>query len=226
MRKAVFIERVNRFVAKVLLDGQIIDCHLANTGRIKELLIPGAACGVFPATNPNRKTAWDLVFIQQRGRWVCLRSVFANQCIAEWLDQDRLPAFVGATDIKRECKQGDSRFDFSFTLGGKRTFCEVKAVNLVLDDGLALFPDAPSSRGARHIRELIDLQGDGYGAALALVTMGQDANRFRFNWASDPDLAQAALEAYQSGMPIRVYKALFDPPHFYYQGEIPIEWEV
>lgn len=226
MHKAVFIERVNRFVAKVLLDGEIIDCHLANTGRIKELLIPGAACGVLPASNPNRKTAWDLIWIQQRGRWVCLRSVYANQMVDDWLQAELLPAFVGARKLRREFTQGSSRFDFSFKIGERSILCEVKAVNLVLENGLAMFPDAPSSRGARHIRELIELQKEGYDAALILVTMGQAANRFRFNWESDPELAQAAYDAYDAGMTIRVYRSRFEPPHFYYEGEVPIEWEV
>lgn len=226
MRKGIFLERVNRFVAKVLMDGDVIACHLANTGRIKELLVPGAACLVLPAANPKRKTAWDLVWVEQRGRWVCLRSVYANDMVATWLAQELLPGLQGAKDIRREFGHGSSRFDFAFDLDGRLTFCEVKAVNLVLEDGLALFPDAPSSRGARHIRDLVALHAEGYGAVLILVTMGQKAERFRFNWASDPDLAQAATDAHKAGIPIHVYTSLFTPPTFAYCGQIPIDWEV
>lgn len=227
LQRGRFLYRENRFIAHVALeDGKIVQAHLANTGRMSELLFEGVVCLLVPAANTNRKTAWDLVWIRSRGRWVCLRSVYANHMVETWMRSGCLRAFSEAKNIVREKKIGHSRFDFSFDLQGNPWLVEVKAVNLVLGDKLALFPDAPTSRGKQHIEELLQLSKEGYQTGLILVVMGLDVDRFQFNKKNDPALAAVARQAYEAGMAIHAYTSFFEPPDFYYDGSVPVEWEM
>lgn len=226
MQSGIFLERLNRFIAVVQRDnGDIVEAHLANTGRMKELLIPGTPCWLTPAENKKRKTAWNLQWILQRDRWVCLRAVYANDMMQHWLMNKTLPGFTQLTALKKEVRIGGSRFDFTFQLNDELWVVEVKSVNLVFADGLALFPDAPTSRGSRHIEELIRLQAEGYRTGLFLVVMGQYAERLRFNAHHDARFAARALAGRDSGMAVRAYRSRFDPPQMSYDGEIAVEWE-
>mgnify|MGYP001066557319 CR=1 FL=1 len=157
---ARFLRRVNRFIADIeLSDGQIVQAHLANTGRMQELLRPGVAALVRPAKNPARKTAWDLLAVDYAGSWVCLAAAWANDFMREWLSKGRIAGFYDWKQIEWEKKIGNSRFDFAVTLqSGERWLLEVKSVNYVID-GHALFPDAPTTRGRRHVEELLARAG-------------------------------------------------------------------
>ena len=161
MEPARFVSRPNRFVAYVEQNGRQEICHVKNTGRCKELLLPGAELYVQRSDNPARKTALDLISVKKGEQWVNMDSQAPNKVVAEWLKAGGL----GATDIdvKPECKYENSRFDFYLEYAGRKAFMEVKGVTLE-EDGVARFPDAPTERGVKHMEELMRCVEDGYDA--------------------------------------------------------------
>lgn len=220
---ARFLRRVNRFIADIeLSDGQIVQAHLANTGRMQELLRPGVAALVRPAKNPARKTAWDLLAVDHGGSWVCLAAAWANDFMREWLSKGRIAGFYDWKQIEWEKKIGNSRFDFAVTLeSGERWLLEVKSVNYVID-GHALFPDAPTSRGRRHVEELLALREQGWQVGIFFVTMGQPVIDVGFNAENDPEFARVMQRAIAEGAAVRAFSAEILPPDVYFRGERPI----
>lgn len=220
---ARFLRRVNRFIADIeLSDGQIVQAHLANTGRMQELLRPGVAALVRPAKNPARKTAWDLLAVDYAGSWVCLAAAWANDFMREWLSKGRIAGFYDWKQIEWEKKIGNSRFDFAVTLqSGERWLLEVKSVNYVID-GHALFPDAPTTRGRRHIEELLALREQGWQVGIFFVTMGQPVIDVGFNAENDPEFARVMQRAIAEGAAVRAFSAEILPPDVYFRGERPI----
>ena len=220
---ARFLRRVNRFIADIeLSDGQVVQAHLANTGRMQELLRPGVAALVRPAKNPARKTAWDLIAVDHGGSWVCLAAAWANDFMREWLSKGRIAGFYDWKQIEWEKKIGNSRFDFAVTLqSGERWLLEVKSVNYVID-GHALFPDAPTSRGRRHVEELLALREQGWQVGVFFVTMGQPVVDVGFNAENDPEFARVMQRAIAEGADVRAFSAEILPPDVYFRGERPI----
>lgn len=203
---ARFCQRLNRFVAKVEIDGEVATAHVPTSGRLGELLLPGVLVQVRRARSQNRKTAWDLMLVRTGDVWVSLDSRLPNYLVAQLLREDKLPPFAGAIDIKPEFKFGDSRLDFAFTDGeGQRVLLEVKSVTLV-EEGVALFPDAPTLRGARHLRELARAMEEGYRAAVLFIIQREDAQGFAPNRRTDPDFALALKEAKAAGVEIYAWK--------------------
>ena len=220
---ARFLRRVNRFIADIeLSDGQIVQAHLANTGRMQELLRPGVAALVRPAKNPARKTAWDLLAVDYAGSWVCLAAAWANDFMREWLSKGRIAGFYDWKQIEWEKKIGNSRFDFAVTLqSGERWLLEVKSVNYVID-GHALFPDAPTTRGRRHVEELLALREQGWQVGIFFVTMGQPVIDVGFNAENDPEFVRVMQRAIAEGADVRAFSAEILPPDVYFRGERPI----
>ena len=220
---ARFLRRVNRFIADIeLSDGQIVQAHLANTGRMQELLRPGVAALVRPAKNPARKTTWDLLAVDHGGSWVCLAAAWANDFMREWLSKGRIAGFYDWKQIEWEKKIGNSRFDFAVTLqSGERWLLEVKSVNYVID-GHALFPDAPTTRGRRHVEELLALREEGWNVGVFFVTMGQPVVDVGFNAENDPEFARVMQRAIAEGADVRAFSAEILPPDVYFRGERPI----
>lgn len=220
---ARFLRRVNRFIADIeLSDGQIVQAHLANTGRMQELLRPGVAALVRPAKNPARKTAWDLLAVDYAGSWVCLAAAWANDFMREWLSKGRIAGFYDWKQIEWEKKISNSRFDFAVTLqSGERWLLEVKSVNYVID-GHALFPDAPTTRGRRHVEELLALREQGWQVGIFFVTMGQPVIDVGFNAENDPEFARVMQRAIAEGADVRAFSAEILPPDVYFRGERPI----
>lgn len=220
---ARFLRRVNRFIADIeLSDGQVVQAHLANTGRMQELLRPGVAALVRPAKNPARKTAWDLIAVDHGGSWVCLAAAWANDFMREWLSKGRIAGFYDWKQIEWEKKIGNSRFDFAVTLqSGERWLLEVKSVNFVID-GHALFPDAPTTRGRRHVEELLALREQGWQVGIFFVTMGQPVVDVGFNAENDPEFARVMQRAIAEGAVVRAFSAEILPPDVYFRGERPI----
>ena len=193
-----FISRPNRFIAHVEIDGKDTVCHVKNTGRCKELLVPGAQvwCQHFDST--VRKTAYDLIAVQKGARLINMDSQAPNAAAKEWL----LAGGLGEiSQLRPETKHGDSRFDFSFVKDGKTCFLEVKGVTLE-NDGICAFPDAPTQRGAKHLKELTQAIRDGYGAYVLFVIQMTDVKYLHPN--DNPDLAfgQALREAAAAGVQI------------------------
>lgn len=218
--EAVFVRRRNRFIAEVEIDGRVEATHVANTGRMAELLCGGARALVRPASNPARKTAWDLLAVEKDGRWVCLVARWANDFFAQWLSDKKIPDFEDATFIKQEYKIGGSRFDFMIERPGEKWLIEVKSVNFV-EGGHALFPDAPTERGRRHVEELMALRHEGWNTGVIFVTMGQDVVDVGFNEKNDPAFAKTMQRAQNEGLYIKAFSARITPSVVLFMGERP-----
>ncbi len=197
---AVFIARPNRFIARVELEGKELSVHVKNTGRCRELLIPGCRVFLDKAQNPERKTPYDLVAVEKDGRIINIDSQAPNVVVREWL------LSKGTYDlVKPEYKYGDSRIDFYMEKGDERYLMEVKGCTL-FRDGIGYFPDAPTERGARHLRELAGAIQKGYRTAVAFVIQGEGIDEVRPNMDTDPDFAVAFDEARNAGVKILFLK--------------------
>lgn len=201
VRRGRFLSRPNRFVALAEIDGEACECHVKNTGRCLELLVPGAEAVLERAESPGRRTAWDLVAVYKGRRLVNIDSQAPNAVAAEGIAEilGRRP-----DSLRREVAHGDSRFDLYAECGGRGTFVEVKGVTLERD-GTVLFPDAPTARGAKHLRGLARCVGEGYGAMLVFVVQMSGADHFEPNRATDPAFADALLAARDAGVGISAF---------------------
>lgn len=221
--KAKFIKRLNRFEALADYNGKSILCHVANTGRMKELLVSGRDMVLRRAKNPDRKTKWDLIIAHtQEGVPVLLESVMANRLVLKALREGKLEGFEGSTDIKRESSYGNSRFDVRLTQNGRTCYIEVKCVTLVVDS-IARFPDAPTERGTKHVRELIRAKGEGLGAAVIIVAQREDAKSFTPNREMDPGFARALGEAAKTGVKVLAYKCRVSPDNITLLDQITVQ---
>ncbi|HOB34710.1 MAG TPA: DNA/RNA nuclease SfsA [Bacillota bacterium] len=201
-----FCRRPNRFVAVVDIGGETVTAHVPTSGRLGELLLPGAEVQVRRAAGPKRKTAWDLMLVRTGDTWVSLDSRLPNFLVGQLLRADALPPFRGATDIRPESTFRGSRFDFAFSDGdGRPTLVEVKSVTLV-EGGLAMFPDAPTTRGARHVEELALAAAEGYRAAVLFIVQRDDAVAFAPNRRTDPAFARALCAARAAGVEVYAWK--------------------
>ena len=206
--EAVFLRRPNRFLAEVERSGRIEMVHVKNTGRCRELLIPGTKVWLTESANPARKTRFDLIAAQKGERLVNLDSQIPNAAAAEWLQRGGL--FPDLTLLRREVRYGDSRFDLYAEHGGRRAFLEVKGVTLELD-GTARFPDAPTERGMKHVEELIRCTEDGYEACLLFVIQMTGLRQFEPNWETHPAFGTALLRAKAAGVRLLAYDCLVQP---------------
>lgn len=208
MEPAVFISRPNRFVAYVEQAGKQEICHVKNTGRCRELLIPGAELYVQRSDNPARKTALDLISVKKGAQWVNMDSQAPNKAAAEWLKNGGL----GRKEIlvRPEYKYENSRFDFYLETEGRKAFMEVKGVTLE-EDGTARFPDAPTERGVKHIRELIRCLDDGYEAYILFVIQMKGVHAFEPNDRTHPAFGETLREAAGKGVRILAYDCLVKP---------------
>lgn len=208
MEPAVFLSRTNRFVAYVEQAGKQEICHVKNTGRCRELLIPGAELYVQRSDNPARKTALDLISVKKGDQWVNMDSQAPNKAVAEWLKNGGL----GTKEIlvRPEYKYENSRFDFYLETEGRKAFMEVKGVTLE-EDGTARFPDAPTERGVKHIRELIRCLDDGYEAYILFVIQMKGVHAFEPNDRTHPAFGETLREAAGKGVRILAYDCLVKP---------------
>ncbi len=226
IEKAEFLTRPNRFVAEVRKDGETLTVHVKNTGRCRELLVPGAAVYLERANRPGRRTAWDLVTVEKRcgeRRFLINMDASApNELAAEWLP--RSGYFRPDAVYRREVTAGDSRFDFCVTEGSRVSFLEVKGVTLE-KDGTVYFPDAPTERGVKHLKELARLVREGYGGHLLLVAQMGNARRFRPADRHDPAFAAALRDAAAAGVSLHCVRCAVSPRSVEITEEIPIQLE-
>ena len=194
-----FLCRVNRFIAKCLLDGQEITVHVKNTGRLRELLLPGALCWLEKSANPSRKTLYDLVAVEKDGRIVNIDSQAPNLIAREWVEHG---GWGDVTAVQSEFTHGDSRFDLTCLQGDTRVLIEVKGVTLFNEENIAVFPDAPTARGAKHLHGLIQATASGMEAGLIFVIMKEDATGLIPNDVTDPAFSATLREAAASGVRI------------------------
>lgn len=199
-----FIRRVNRFVAEVRIDGQVERVHVKNTGRLKELLLPDAEVILESSSHPNRKTKYSLIAVKKYDRWVNIDSQVPNAVVYEALKQGKIFDWKDVRLLKREVAYGNSRFDLYFETEQEKGFIEVKGVTLE-QDGIALFPDAPTARGAKHVEELANAVGDGYTGVVFFLIQMKGCHAFTPNEMTDKPFAEALQLAAKAGVRILAY---------------------
>lgn len=208
VRPAVFVSRLNRFIAEVLIEGRQERVHVKNTGRCRELLVPGATVWLTRSGNPARKTAYDLIAAQKGDRLINIDAQAPNRVFREWAESGQF--LPGLTCLKAEQTHGDSRFDFYWEAGERKGFVEVKGVTLERDGGL-YFPDAPTERGVKHLRGLTACLGEGYEAVVCFVIQMSDAAFFAPNDGTHPAFGQALREAAAAGVQVLAMNCRVEP---------------
>ncbi|MBR0199822.1 MAG: DNA/RNA nuclease SfsA [Oscillospiraceae bacterium] len=219
IREAVFLRRPNRFIAMAELDGAETVCHVKNTGRCRELLVPGAKIYLQRAENPLRKTAWDLIAVQKGERLINMDAAAPNTVFGEWLRKGDA-GFVPDL-LKPESVHGDSRFDFYLEHEDRRIFAEVKGVTLE-EDGVVRFPDAPTERGVKHLRGLTNAVAVGYEAWVVFVIQMADVDHFEPNRSTHPAFADALREASEAGVRLLALDCSVTPESLEIRQEVPI----
>ena len=194
---AVFVDRPNRFIAHVELNGRLEVCHVKNTGRCRELLIPGCRVYVQHQSSPTRKTAYDLIAVEKGERLLNMDANAPNRVFNEYVRAGRF--LRGWSVIRPETTHGESRFDFYLESPGHRLFAEVKGVTLE-DDGVMRFPDAPTERGVKHLEGLARCVQEGYEAWAVFVIQTEDVRWMEPNRRTHPAFADAMRQAAQAGV--------------------------
>lgn len=217
----IFKKRVNRFIAEVEVDGHIHQVHVKNTGRMQELLLPERLCTVQFHNNPTRKTKYSLISILHEGIWVNLDSQVNNAVVTHAFEQGKIQGWEQPDTIKREVKVEDSRLDLLIEQKREKLFVEVKGVNLV-ENGLALFPDAVTARGVKHLKRLMEIKKEGHHAMCIFLVGREDATSFFPHAERDPLYAQTFCEAKNAGVDMRVYTSKVTKNSITLGKEIPV----
>ena len=218
--RAEFLTRPNRFLAHCrLTDDTEVVCHVKNTGRCRELLIPGAEVYLAENADPRRKTHYDLVTVRKGDVLVNLDSQAPNRVFQHWAAQGGF--LQELTELRPETRYGDSRFDFAFAVGEKRGFIEVKGVTLE-ENGVAYFPDAPTERGVKHVEELCRAAAEGYMAYLCFVVAMPRIHELRFNDRTHPAFGEAVRRAAAQGVKVLALGCKVEPDGFEIVTHIPV----
>ncbi len=206
--RAIFRKRPNRFIAEVEIDEKIVIAHVPNTGRCRELLVEKAIVYLVSNDNPKRKTKYSLHFVENNGVLVSIYSQLANKIVHESISEGKINELNSYNSIQREKTVGNSRIDIYLSNSNHENDCflEVKGVTLI-KNGIAMFPDAPTERGRKHLEELIKLKKEGYRAIVFFLIQHPNGNSFKPNWDNDPEFAETLAIAHEEGVEILVYKS-------------------
>ena len=213
-----FLSRPNRFIAHVRIDGAEQVVHVKNTGRCRELLPAGARVWCQKSNNPNRKTAYDLITVQKGSRLINMDSQAPNAAAREWLEKGGLGEI---SQLRAETFHGDSRFDFSFVKDGKLCFLEVKGVTLE-NDGVCAFPDAPTQRGAKHLKGLAKAVSEGCGGYVLFVIQMEQVKYLHPNDTTDPAFGAALREAAAAGVRVLAVECQVSEDSMSITKEVPV----
>lgn len=220
--EAVFVERLNRFALLAEVDGRQVLCHLANSGRLRELLSPENTLWLTAAPEGvDRKTTHDLRLVSIGDILVSGDARLPNHLLREAIESGRLPEFAGFDEVRSEVTYGDSRLDLVLTDEESSCYVEAKSVTLV-EDRVALFPDAPTSRGRKHVLNLCNAVKEGHRAAVVFVVQRQDAYALEPNVASDPDFYDALVKAEAIGVEIYAYRCSVSMAEIAITDRIPV----
>lgn len=220
IKQGYFLTRPNRFIAHVELDGEEVVCHVKNTGRCRELLTPRAVVYLEESDNSNRKTRYDLIGVEKGGRKINMDSQAPNQVFGEWARGGGFRSDL--RKLQSETTYGNSRFDFYWESSEKRGFVEVKGVTLE-EDGVVLFPDAPTQRGIKHLEELVAAKAAGYDAAVCFVIQMEGVKCFRPNDRTHPEFGAALRKAAQAGVEILAVDCTVERDSLQIRGRVPVE---
>lgn len=218
--KAQFLSRPNRFIAHCLVDGKEEVVHVKNTGRCKELLTPKATVYLEKSNNPNRKTLYDLVAVKKGKTLINMDSQSPNKAAKEWLEKGGY--LQNPTLVRPETTYGSSRFDFYIENENEKAFVEVKGVTLE-NDGIACFPDAPTTRGTKHINELIKAKAEGYKVAILFVIQMKGCTKFIPNDVTDKAFADTLRLADKNGVDILAMDCIITPDSMVIDKEVMVE---
>ncbi len=208
--EGTFVERDNRFRATVRIEGRRAKAHVPNSGRLHELFTPGRPILLAHVPAPHRVTDYDLVMVRLDDQWVSMDARLPSRLFHEAVAAGRLDGFANYTHIEPEVQFGASRLDFRLSNAHETCYVEVKSVTLV-EDECGLFPDAPTLRGRRHVRELMDAVTQGHRAAAVFIIQRNDARRFRPHETADPDFARILRQAQGAGVELYAFTCLVAP---------------
>lgn len=207
--EGIFIERVNRFIARVKINNNEVLVHVRNTGRCKELFIYGTRIFLEKSSNPNRKTAYSLVSIYKNDMLINIDSQIPNAVVFEGIMNGKIEELKDIITLKREVTYGSSRFDLYYETSTHKGFIEVKGVTLE-HDGIAMFPDAPTERGRKHVLELVQASTAGYVNYLFFLIQMKGIHTFKPNYETDLLFAMALKSAQQSGVTVILFDSIID----------------
>lgn len=216
--KGKFIERPNRFIAICEIDGKKETCHVKNTGRCRELLVKGAIVYLEKSVNPNRKTQFDLITVQKNDRLINMDSQIPNYVVAESLEK----IFKDITYVKQEYKYDNSRFDIYVETKTEKIFVEVKGVTLE-DDDIVRFPDAPTERGIKHLKELQKAVTEGYRACVVFLIQMENVKYFEPNYETHLEFANELKKAKENGVEIFAFDCKVTPEEIFMNNVIEIK---
>ncbi|MCH8011158.1 MAG: DNA/RNA nuclease SfsA [Candidatus Marinimicrobia bacterium] len=226
---ATFVDRPNRFLTIVKIDGIKVKSHLPDPGRLEELLLPGATLKVRPVSPQGpldngqmvkRKTEWTTVMVKTSNQWVSIDTTLPNRFVKWLLEKSDLPFLTDFHIVKQEVTVGHHRFDFLLDGANGLFYLEVKSVTLV-DNGVAMFPDAVTVRGKRHLEALAEMSNEGKDTGVLFVCQRPDVVEFRPQWNRDPKFSKALINAEAAGVKIRVISANVSPTKILFEKEIP-----
>jgi len=205
--EAKFIKRPNRFIAHVLVDGKEEIVHVRNTGRNREILVEGTKVILEKSKNPDRKTAYSLIAAYKGDMLINIDSQIPNAVVFEGIINNKISALQNVNNIKREVTYGNSRFDIYFEKENSKGFIEVKGVTLE-EDGLAMFPDAPTERGRKHIEEMAAAVANGYEGFIIFLIQMKGVKAFSSNFSMDPKFSEELRKAAYSGVKVLAYDSI------------------
>ncbi len=202
---AEFVNRPNRFLAQVNVSGELVMAHVPNTSRLTELAIPGVRVGVSYHDDEKRKTKYSLRMMEKEGAWYSIDSQLPNDLVEEAIRNNVIETAANAQVVEREKTFGNSRFDFKVTdEKGETLYIEVKGVTLE-EDGIGHFPGAPTTRGVKHLNELVEVVNAGHRAAVVFVLQFNGAQGLKPNWITDPVFSQTLFEVSKKGVEVLAY---------------------
>ena len=219
IREAIFIKRPNRFLAQVLLDGKVEIVHVKNTGRCKEILREGTKVYLEASDNPNRKTAYSLIAAYKGDMLINIDSLVPNTVVCDGILNGHIKYLSDVKYIKRESTYGKSRFDIYFEKENSKGYVEVKGVTLE-SNGIAMFPDAPTLRGRKHLLEMADAVLNGYEGYIIFLIQFKGAKHFTPNNITDPEFSKALTDCVKNGVKVLAYDS------YVQRDEIKISHEI
>jgi len=221
LKEAVFEERPNRFVVRAKIDGRSELAHLHDPGRLKELLVPGAKLYLQKADNPMRKTGWDVILVKKGRVLVAIYSILANRLAKKLFSSGDFPGFKSWKLERSEPRFGKGRFDFELSKGKDKMLVEVKSVSLV-EKGVAMFPDAPTVRGRRHLLELAEAVKQGYQSSVIFIVTRNDASIFKPHILRDSKFSEGLKQAIQQNVKAHCFKCKVSNKSISLDKKIPI----
>jgi len=221
--EGTFLKRPNRFIAQVLVDGKEETVHVKNTGRCRELLLPGIKVILEDCSNnPNRKTKYSLIAVLKENMLVNMDSQVPNAVVFEALNESKIKEIKDLTYLKREVTFGKSRYDIYFETKGHKGFIEVKGVTLE-SNGICMFPDAPTERGTKHVLEMIEAVKAGYKGIIFFLIQMKGPKVFKLNWKMDKAFPEAVKLASENGVEILAYDSIVENNSIYLDKKVKID---